>query len=72
MKVRVSLYVISIILAIIGLPMVLVLLYLDFVADIPSKFYWAASISCCVFSILSFSLARILTAWEEEDENQGK
>ena len=72
MKVKVSLYAISIVLAVIGFPMVLVLLYLEFVAGLPSKFYWAASISCCVFSILSFSLARILAAWEEEDENERK
>lgn len=72
MKVKVPLYVISIVLAIVGFPMVLILLYLDFVANIPSRFFWAASISCCVFSILSFSLARLLAAWEEEDENGKK
>ena len=72
MKVKVSLYVISVVLAIIGFPTVLVLLYLDFVADIPSKFFWAASVSCCVFSILSFSLARIMADWEDEDEDKRK
>lgn len=70
MKVKISLYISSLILAIIGFPMVLVLLYLEIVAGLPSKFYWAASISCCVFSILFFSLARILAVWEEEDENE--
>lgn len=72
MKLKIPLYIISVVLAVIGFPMVLVLLYLDFVADIPSKFFWAASISCCVFSILSFSLGRILSIWAEEDENERK
>ena len=70
MKLKILLYIISIVLGIIGFPTVLILLYLDFVADIPSKFFWVASITCCVFCILSFSLAHILAAWEEEDEHK--
>ena len=71
MKLRVSLYVISAILAIIGIPTVLVVAYLDFIdSGIPSKFFWAASVACCVLSIIFFSLAPILATWEEEDDNQ--
>ena len=71
MKVKIPLYIISIILAIVGFPMVLVLVYLDLIdSGIPSKFFWTVSVACCVLSILSFSLARILVAWEEEDEHQ--
>ena len=69
MNVKVPLYVISIILAIIGFPTVLILVYLNLIdSGIPSKFLWAASIACCILSILSFSLARILADWEEEDD----
>ena len=71
MKVKVTLYIISITLAVIGFPAVLVLLYLDMIdAKIPSKFFWAASIGCCVLSILAFSLGHILTMWAEEDEEE--
>ncbi len=71
MKVKVTLYIISALLAIVGFPMVLVLIYLDLIdSGIPSKFFWTASVACCVLSILSFSLARILVAWEEEDEKE--
>ena len=71
MKVKVLLYIVSIFLAIVGFPMVLVLIYLDLIdSGIPSKFFWTASVACCVLSILSFSLARILVMWEEEDEKQ--
>ena len=71
MKFKVLLYIVSIFLAIVGFPMVLVLVYLDLIdSGIPSKFFWTASVACCVLSILSFSLARILVAWEEEDEKQ--
>lgn len=71
MKLKISLYVISIGLALIGFPMVLILLYLDSIdSGIPSTFFWAASLACCVLSILSFSLGRILAIWEEEDERK--
>ena len=70
-RVKVALYVISAILAIIGFPMVLVLIYLDLIdSGITSKFFWVASVTCLILSILSFSLARILATWEEEDENE--
>lgn len=71
MKLKVPLYITSIILAAIGFPMVLVLIYLDLIdSGITSKFFWTVSVAFCVLSILSFSLARILVAWEEEDEKQ--
>lgn len=70
MRFRVSLYIISAVLAVIGIPMVLVLIYLELIdSGLPLKFFWAASATCGVISILSFSLARILVAWEEEDDN---
>ena len=70
-RVKVALYVISAILAIIGFPMVLVLIYLDLIdSGITSRFFWAASVACCVLSIIFFSLAHILAIWEEEDDNQ--
>ena len=68
MKVKVPLYIISAILAVIGFPMVLILIYLELIdSGLSLKFFWAASVASCVLSILSFSLARILVAWEEED-----
>ena len=71
MKFKIPLYITSLILAIVGLPMVLVLVYLDLIdSGIPSKFFWTVSVACCVLSILSFSLARILVAWEEDDEQE--
>ena len=71
MKVKIPLYIISLILAIVGFPMILVLVYLDLIdSGIPSKFFWTVSVACCVLSILFFSLARILVAWEEEDEQE--
>lgn len=71
MKVKIPLYIISLILFIVGFPMVLVLVYLDLInSGIPSKFFWTVSVVCCVLSILFFSLARILVAWEEEDEQE--
>ena len=67
---KVPLYVISIVLGVIGFSLLLVLIYLDLIdSGIPSRFFWVASIGCCVLSILSFSLARILAIWEEEDED---
>lgn len=72
MKVIVSLYVISAILAIIGIPAVLILIYLELIdSGLSLFFFWTASIVSCVLSILSFSLARILVTWKEEDENLG-
>jgi len=71
MKLKVPLYVISIVLAILGFPMVLILLYLEwFEVDISSRFFWVISIACCILSILSFSLGRILSLWEEEDSQE--
>ena len=72
MKFKVLLYIVSIFLAIVGFPMVLVLIYLDLIDSgiTISKFFWTFSVACCVLSILSFSLARILVMWEEEDEKQ--
>ena len=70
MKVKVPLYVISLVLGIIGFSILLVLIYLDLIGSgIPSRFFWVTAIACCVLSILSFTLARILTIWEEEDED---
>ena len=71
MKIKIPLYVISIVLALIGFPLVLVLLYLDFIdSGIPSKFLWATSIACCILSVLSFSLGHILAIWAEEDDEE--
>ena len=71
MKLKIPLYVISLTLALIGFPMVLILIYLDMInSGIDSMFFWVASIACCILSILSFSLARILAIWAEEDEQQ--
>ena len=71
MNVKIPLYITSIVLAIIGFPMMLILLYLDFIdSGISSKFFWAASIACCVLSILFFSLGHILAMWAEEDEKE--
>ena len=70
MKITISLYIVSFILAVIGFPMLLVLLYLNLIdSGISSKFFWVLSIICCVLSVLFFLLGRILTAWAEEDEN---
>ena len=72
MRIKIPLYIISIILAIIGVPTVLVLAYLNLIdSGISSKFFWTASLTCCVLSVLFFALARVLTAWEEEDERDG-
>lgn len=71
MKAKIPLYIISIILAVIGVPTVLVLVYLSLIdSGISSKFFWTASLTCCILSILFFLLARILVAWEEEDEGE--
>lgn len=72
MRIKVPLYIISIILAIIGVPTVLVLAYLNLIdSGISSKFFWTASLTCCILSVLFFALARVLVAWEEEDERDG-
>ena len=68
MKVKVSLYIISAILLIVGFPLLLGLIYLELIdSGLSLKFFWALSLACCVLSILLFALARILVAWEEED-----
>lgn len=70
-NIKVTLYIVSVILAIVGVPTVLVLVYLNLIdSGISSKFFWTASLTCCVLSVLFFSLARVLTAWEEEDERE--
>ncbi len=71
MNLIVPLYIISGILAIIGVPTVLVLVYLNLIdSGISSKFFWTASLTCCVLSILFFLLVRVLVAWKEEDERE--
>ncbi len=70
MKLRITFYIISFILAVIGFPMVLILVYLNLIdSGISSKFFWVVSIACCILSILLFSLGHMLAAWAEEDEN---
>ena len=72
MNFQVPLYIISIVLAVIGVPTMLVLVYLSLIdSGISSKFFWTASLTCCVLSVLFFVLARVLTSWEEEDEREG-
>ena len=69
-RIKVALYIISAVLAVIGIPMRLVMIYLGMLeTDITSFFMWAITLGCCILSILSFSLARILVMWAEEDEN---
>ena len=71
MNIKIPLYIISIILALIGVPTVLVLVYLNLIdSGISSKFFWTASLTCCILSVLFFARARVLTAWEEEDERE--
>ena len=71
MKMIIPLYIISIILAIIGFPALLILIYLDMIdSGLTLKFFWALSIASCILSILSFSLARILAMWQEEDRQE--
>jgi hypothetical protein len=71
MKVKVTLYIISIVLAILGFPTALGLIYLDMIdSGISSKFLWATAIGCCILSILSFSLGHILQMWAEEDQQE--
>ena len=69
-RIKVALYIISAVLAIIGIPMLLVMIYLGMLeTDITSIFMWSITLGCCIMSILSFSMARILVMWVEEDEN---
>ena len=69
-KIKVALYIISGVLAVIGIPMLLVMIYLGLIeTDITSIFMWSITLGCCILSILTFSLARILVMWAEEDEN---
>ena len=72
MKLIIPFYVTSAFLALIGLPMVLILIYLDIIdAGLAgSQFMWVASVTCCVLSILFFSLGRILAIWAEEGEQE--
>jgi quinol-cytochrome oxidoreductase complex cytochrome b subunit len=71
MNFQIPLYIVSIILAVIGIPTLLVLVYLSLIdSGISSKFFWTASIVSCILSILFFSLARILVTWKEEDERE--
>ena len=71
MNFQIPLYIVSIILAVIGIPTLLVLVYLSLIdSGISSKFFWTASIVSCILSILFFLLARILVAWQEEDERE--
>ena len=69
-RITVALYIISAVLAVIGIPMLLVMIYLGLIeTDITSIFMWSITLGCCILSILTFSLARILVMWAEEDEN---
>ena len=71
-RIRITLYVISATLALIGFPSILFLLYMELITvSITSKFLWVISGACCILSILSFSLGHILTTWEEEDNELG-
>lgn len=71
MKIKIPLYVISIVLALIGFPLVFAMLYLNFIdSGISSKFLWATSVACCILSVLFFSLGHILAVWAEEDEEK--
>ena len=71
MNFQIPLYIISIVLAVIGVPTMLVLVYLSLIdSGISSKFFWTASIVSCILSILFFLLARILVAWQEEDDRE--
>ena len=69
-RIKVALYIISAVLAVIGVPMLLVMIYLGQIeTDITSIFMWSITLGCCLMSILTFSMARILVMWAEEDEN---
>jgi len=69
-RITVALYIISAVLAVIGIPMLLVMIYLGLIeTDITSIFMWTLTLGCCIMSIVAFSMARILVMWAEEDEN---
>ena len=69
-RIKVALYIISAVLAVIGIPLLLVMIYLGMLeTDITSIFMWSITLGCCIMSILTFSMARILVMWAEEDEN---
>ena len=69
-RIKVALYIISAVLAIIGIPMLLVMIYLGLIeTDITSIFMWSITLGCCIMSIITVSMARILVMWAEEDEN---
>ena len=69
-RITVALYIISAVLAVIGIPVLLVMIYLGLIeTDITSIFMWSITLGCCIMSILTFSMARILVMWAEEDEN---
>ncbi len=69
MNIKIPLYIVSFILAVIGLPTLLVMIYLSLIdSGITSKFFWALSITCCVLSIILLVLGHLLTVWAEEDE----
>ena len=69
-RIKVALYIIAAVLAVIGVPMLLVMIYLGLIeTDITSIFMWSITLGCCIMSILTFSMARILVMWAEEDEN---
>ena len=68
-KIKVALYIIAAVLAMIGLPSLLILIYLGLIkTDITTTFMWATSLGSCVLSVLCFSMARILVMWAEEDD----
>ena len=71
MEMKYLFYIISAGLAIVGFPLVLILIYLDLIdAGITSRFFWVAAVVCCVLSVVFFSLGRILAIWKEEDEEE--
>ena len=71
MKIKIPLYIISAVLGIIGFSLVMVMIYLDLInSGISSRFFWVLSVACIILCILSFSLARILVIWGEEDDDE--
>ena len=68
-RIKVALYIIAAVLALIGMPSLLILIFLGLIeTDITTPFMWATSIGSCVISVLCFSMARILVMWAEEDD----
>lgn len=71
MKLKISLYVISAFLGIVGFLLAMVMIYLDLIeSGISSRFFWVLSVACIILCILSFSLARILVIWQDEEEDE--